>query len=276
MVYLGYHPTAKEVKKMSKYKTKVFPKSRIATIDICEIGKKKHHVSAFLEIDVSVAREKIKVYKKDIGKISFIAWLIKVIAHTLSNYSEITAFKYGKQKTIIFEDINISFLIEKEINGEHVPLPVIIEKANMLEIEAITNQINNSKEEALLENQIVIQKRTTHIERLYYYLPGFIRIAIWKYLLNHPKIAFAKMGNVAISSLGMYGRINGWFTPISIHPICFGLGSIIKKPVVINDKIVIREIMNISVIMDHDVVDGASMAKFIGVLIKNIDKGLFL
>lgn len=261
---------------MSKYKTKIFPKSRIATIDICEIGKKKHHVAAFLEFDVTVAREKIKKYKKDIGKISFIAWLIKVIGHTLSNNSSITAYKNGKQKTIIFDDINISFLIEKEINGEKVPLPVLIEKANTLEIETITKQLNYSKQETLSENQIVIQKRTTHIERFYYFLPGFIRRAIWKYLLKHPKKVYSKMGNVAITTLGMFGKINGWFIPISIHPICFGIGSIIKKPVVINDKIEIREIMNITVLMDHDVIDGATMARFIGLLTKNIEKGLFL
>lgn len=146
----------------------------------------------------------------------------------------------------------------------------------MHEIETITKQLNEAKLETLSEDQIVIQKRTTHIERFYYYLPRFIRRAIWKYLLRHPKIVFSKMGNVAITSLGMYGKINGWFIPISIHPICFGIGSIIKKTVVINDKIEIREIMNITVLMDHDVIDGASMARFIGLLTKNIEKGLFL
>lgn len=84
------------------------------------------------------------------------------------------------------------------------------------------------------------------------------------------------MGNVAITSLGMYGKINGWFLPISIHPICFGVGSIIKKPIVIKDKIEVREIMNITVLMDHDVIDGASMARFINELTKNIETGIFL
>jgi len=87
---------------------------------------------------------------------------------------------------------------------------------------------------------------------------------------------FSKIGNVAVSSLGMYGKINGWFIPISIHPICFGIGSIIKKPVVIDDKIELREIMNITVLMDHAVIDGTSMARFINDLTKNIEKGLFL
>jgi pyruvate/2-oxoglutarate dehydrogenase complex dihydrolipoamide acyltransferase (E2) component len=261
---------------MSEYKIHKFPKSRIATIDVCEMGKKKHHVAAFLEIDVTSAKEKISKYKKEVGKISFIAWLIKVIGHTVADKNATAAYLAGKQKTIVFDDVNISFLIEKEINGEKVPLPIIIEKANTLEIEKITKLLSNSKQETLSENQIVIQKRTTRAEKFYYHLPGFIRRAIWKFMLKRPKMLFAKMGNVAVTSLGMYGKINGWFIPISIHPVCFGISSVMKKPVVIGDKIEIRDIMNMTVLIDHDVIDGGSMARFISALNKNIEAGMFL
>jgi pyruvate/2-oxoglutarate dehydrogenase complex dihydrolipoamide acyltransferase (E2) component len=261
---------------MSKYKIHKFPKSRIATIDVCAMGKKKHHVSAFLEMDVTLAKEKIKKYKKDVGKISFIAWLIKVIGHTVADKNAVAAYLAGKQKTIYFADVNISFLIEKEINGEKVPLPLVIEKANTLKIETITQLVNSSKQETLSNNQVVIQKRSTRAERFYYHLPGFVRRTIWKFMLKRPKMLFEKMGNVAVTSLGMYGKINGWFVPISIHPVCFGIGSVMKKPVVKNDNIEIRDILNLTVMIDHDVIDGGSMARFISALNKNIEAGMFL
>lgn len=84
------------------------------------------------------------------------------------------------------------------------------------------------------------------------------------------------MGNVAITSLGMYGKINGWFIPISIHPVCFGIGSIIKKPIVLYDQIEIREIINMTVLIDHDIIDGANAARFINLFIKDIENGAFL
>lgn len=121
------------------------------------------------------------------------------------------------------------FLIEKEINGQKVPIPMVIEKANKRSIEYITNQISVSKKELITENDIVLQRKSTQIERLYYLLPSFIRGFFWKLLLSRPNWVFKNMGNVAITSLGMMGKINGWFIPISIHSICFGIGSIIKK-----------------------------------------------
>ena len=84
------------------------------------------------------------------------------------------------------------------------------------------------------------------------------------------------MGNVAFTSIGMMGKINGWFVPISVHPICFGIGSIIKKPVVVENEIVIRDILNVSILIDHDVMDGAPMARFINELKTNIENGLNL
>lgn len=49
-----------------------------------------------------------------------------------------------------------------------------------------------------------------------------------------------------------------------------------KKLVVIDDKIEIGEILNMTVLLDHDVIDGAPMARFIKELSKNIENGIFL
>ncbi len=45
---------------MMDYKIETFPKTRIATFDICSIGIQKHQVAAMIEIDVSESRENIK------------------------------------------------------------------------------------------------------------------------------------------------------------------------------------------------------------------------
>ena len=95
-------------------------------------------------------------------------------------------------------------------------------------------------------------------------------------MLKDPQTTFEKMGNVSITSIGMIGGAGGWFIPISIHPVCFGIGRISKKAIVVKDEIVIREILNMTVLMDHDVIDGAPMARFISKLSENIEKDIIL
>jgi pyruvate/2-oxoglutarate dehydrogenase complex dihydrolipoamide acyltransferase (E2) component len=98
----------------------------------------------------------------------------------------------------------------------------------------------------------------------------------WRAMLRNPKFIYPKMGNVVITSVGMIGRINGWFIHKSIHPVSFGVGSVIKKPVVIDNEIKIREILNMTILVDHDVIDGAPMVRFLNDLTKSLEAGAFL
>lgn len=69
-----------------------------------------------------------------------------------------------------------------------------------------------------------------------------------------------------ISNLGMYGVQS--FIPIINQPntAILGISATVKKPVVINDEIVIRPMMTITLTADHRVVDGLEGAKFMSTL----------
>ncbi len=262
---------------MKDYKIQKFPRSRIATIDITGIAKRKHHIAGMIELDVTESREKIRRYNhRNPDKISFTGWLISVISATVKSHETAASYLIGKGKRMIFSDVSISLIVEKELNGQKVPIPLVIDRAQECSIESITEQITNARNEKLSPNDIVLQKKITRAENLYYILPGFIRRYFWKFVVRHPKFAFAKMGNVAFTSIGMMGKINGWFIPASIHPLCFGISSVLKKPLVRDNKIEIREVLMMTVLLDHDVMDGAPMARFISELTRNVESGMKL
>jgi len=249
------------------------PRSRIATFDISSIGASKHHVAALLEFDVTDSRSKLKDLRKSGVNISFNAWLIKVISVVLQKHPEASAFLVSKKKLIIFNDINVSMIVEKTIGQAKVPIPMVIEKADKKSALEITQEIENAKDQELSGRDIVLKKRTAAYENLYYHLPGFLRRAVWRMILKNPKFAYKKMGNAVVTSLGMMGRINGWFIPKSIHPVSFGVGSVLKKPVVVENEIKIRDILNMTILIDHDVIDGAPMVRFLNDLTKAIENG---
>lgn len=258
---------------MAEHKIRQFPPTRIATNDVCAIGLHKHHIPALLEIDITESREKIKRLKQQKHRISFTAWLIKVISETIKDHEAVASYRKGKRKLVLFRDINVSLAVEKILEGQRVPIPLVIEKANERSIASITQQINEARDHTLTRKDIVLQRKSNRMERFYYILPGSLRRAFWRYLVNHPRFAYSKMGNVSVTSVGMIGSAKGWFIPISVHPVCFGIGRITKKPVVVADKVEIREILNLTVLLDHDTSDGALMARFISDLTENMEKG---
>lgn len=249
------------------------PQSRIATFDVYSVGLLKHHISALLEFDVTDSRSKLRDLRRNGCRASLTAWLIKVLSNAIQQHPEVAGYKFSKKRLIVFNNINVSIAIEKELDGRKVPIPLVIERTNEKNISEISQEIEDAKNQTISKEDIVLKRKSKAYERFYYLLPGFFRKVIWRFMLRHPRIAYKNMGNVMITSLSMVGRINGWFIHKSVHPISLGVGSIIKKPVVINDEIKAREILHMTILMDHDVIDGAPMVRFIKDLTSYIEGG---
>ncbi|MCO5255626.1 MAG: 2-oxo acid dehydrogenase subunit E2 [Lentimicrobium sp.] len=249
-----------------------FPLSRIATFDVMSAGKKKHHVSALLEFDVSEGRKRLREIRKAGSTVSFNAWILKSIGITLAKHGKAASFRAGRRRIISFDDINISMLVEKVIDGEKVPIPLLIQKVNGKSLAEITRDIEDAKNQQLSGNDILLHRKRSLTEGIYYRLPGFLRRLVWQTILNRPFSAFSKMGNVSVTSLGMTGKISGWFIPVSVHPVTFGIGSVIQKAVVVNNEVVIRDMLNVTVLLDHDVIDGGPMVRFINDLAKSVEQ----
>lgn len=258
---------------LHSYQFKNIARSRVATFDIFAVGLEKHHIVAMLEFDVTSSRARLRTLRKDGITISFNAWLIKIIGSVLNIHKEAAAYRYNKRRLILFNDINVSVIVEKKIGDVKVPIPLVIEKVNEKTAVEITREIELAKQQELGSDDIVLKRDTAAYERFYYHLPGFVRRLFWKILLRLPKAAFKTMGNVAVTSVGMVGKINGWFIHKSVHPISFGVGSVLRKPVAVDDEIKIREILNMTILVDHDVIDGAPMVRFLDDLTNYIETG---
>lgn len=263
------------MKNIGAYKTETFPASRLSTIDVGMEGLKKHHIKALIELDVTDARKMIFEKKKLSEKISFNSWLIKCISHTVEESVQIHGMRKGRKKVVLFDDVDISIVIEREVQGKKVPLPYVIRKTNKKSISDIYNEVRNGQNQPINgEGDYVLgEKKSDLLMRFFYTVPGFMRRIIWRRLIRSPFLAKQSMGTVMITSVGMMGRINGWVIPVSVHPLCFAIGSIMKKPGVVDDRIEIREYLSMTVLVDHDVIDGAPAVRALSRLTKLVESG---
>ena len=241
------------------------PLSRISTIDVCEMGIKKHNVTALIELDVTKARRLIKVYRNKTGKrLSFTTWMIKCISESIEAHKHVNSYiNLSKRKLVTFEDIDITVIIEKDIDGDKVPLPYVIRKTNEKTFEIIEEEIKEAKTKGLTEEDFTFEKKHPRLMAFFLSMPQAIRKLFWKRILTDPYFAKKTMGTAVVTSVGMFGKVNGWVIPNTIFPLCFALGSVIRKPGVANKQIEVREYLCLTVVFDHDVIDGAPAARFI-------------
>jgi hypothetical protein len=257
-----------------------YPSSRQLTFDVGKIGLAKHHVRALLEVDVTDARRLIRQSRQVGRKISFTVWLIKTIADCVALHPPIAGLNDAKHnKVLVFEDVDISIVVEKEVNGTPVPLPYVIRKADKKTLCEIRAEIEAAKAQKVQgEGDYVLGEAQSALGmRLFVRLPQWLRLILMCGLvLNHPQRVKEMMGTVMVTTAGMVGHTRGWIMPFGLHPLCFAFGSLNEQAAVYKGEIQKREILHLTVLIDHDVIDGVPAARFVDDLVKKIQTGFGL
>jgi pyruvate/2-oxoglutarate dehydrogenase complex dihydrolipoamide acyltransferase (E2) component len=93
------------------------------------------------------------------------------------------------------------------------------------------------------------------------------------YMRHWPEEMASKGGTVGITAIGMFGEHSGWGITPNGHSLDLVVGTISRKPACVENRIEPREILNLTVVFDHDVVDGAPAARFVERLVDLIESG---
>lgn len=89
-----------------------------------------------------------------------------------------------------------------------------------------------------------------------------------------PTIVTSMAGTVGISSVGMFGKGHaGWGISSGSHSLDLVAGGITRKLAELDGIIESRDILSLTIIFDHDVIDGAPAARFTRRLIELIESG---
>jgi pyruvate/2-oxoglutarate dehydrogenase complex dihydrolipoamide acyltransferase (E2) component len=257
-----------------------YPSSRQLTFDVGKIGLTKHHVRALLEVDVTEARGLIKQGRQAGRKISFTAWLIKAIADCVSLHPPVAGVNDARRNQVLaFEDVDISIVVEKDVNGRRVPLPYIIRQADKKTLCQIQEEIEAAKSQTVRSegDYVLGEGRSALGMKLFVRFPQWLRLLLMRRLvLNHPQRVKDMMGTVMITTAGMVGHTRGWIMPFSMHPLCLAFGSLNQQAAVYRGEIQKREILHLTVLIDHDVIDGVPAARFVDDLVKKLQAGVGL
>lgn len=166
--------------------------------------------------------------------VSYTAIFLKTVAKALLEHPMINS-TFDGDKIKVFEDVNVGVAVATEY-GLAVPV------------------IRNADRKSLKEIDVVVQELTEKA--------------------REGKLAREEVsgGTFTITNLGMYGV--EFFTPIINPPeaAILGMGKIMEKPVVVNGKAEVKQVIMLSLSYDHRIVDGAPAAEFLRKVKERIEK----
>lgn len=261
--------------RIGTYQTKPFTKYRKDIALLVHESWRKHSIYALVDFDVTNAKQMIRNIREETGdRISFTAWIVRCLAQALTEYKELNVFRQGRNKLIYFDDVDISVVVEREYKGEKKPLPLIVRKANEKDVYQITQEIRDAQQQPIDEKTTVLGQELSSFERFALGAPLFLKKIVIKMVRKRAFMKKRHMGTASVTSMGMIGHFPGW--PITMggaSGVILGVGGMIKAPRYINGELKERQLLRISIGVDHDVIDGGNLSRLVDRLYTLFDEG---
>ena len=256
-----------EPRLVGPFQTVPFLPERNATLDSLRWAKKRLQIPVLLEVDVTAARDAIREFRKRTGKgLSFTAWVVSCVARAAAEHPRVHAVRRGRKRIILFEDVDVAVLAERAVSGasgqETLPMPFVVRKANEKDPSEIHEEIRRAQDAAVSPGSSAIDGGPAPwVQSLFFRLPGWVRdLVFWRWLLRNPMRIKQTMGTVVVSSAGMATPgVLSWGIALSLHPLAVGVGGITRRRWEGGQT----EVLALTVLFDHAVVDGAPVGRFV-------------
>ena len=214
-----------------------------------------------VDIDVTELESFISKKRREGVKTTLTHLLTLIVARAFrEEVPELNAYirrgKVIERKNI---DAMVSVLLKNDEMGS-VNIPNC-DQLNVTELtDIIAEKIKNSRtgnENKTMQSKQMLSSIPWPFRTWLFYLYKKITID-WGISLPFLNLSSDSFGSFVISNIGTLGLDSGYaaLLPSSNVSIVLIIGKVYKKPVVINDEIVIRKVLNLSATLDHRVVDG--------------------
>jgi pyruvate/2-oxoglutarate dehydrogenase complex dihydrolipoamide acyltransferase (E2) component len=227
-------------------------------------------IHGLLEVDVTKARALLREHAANTGEsLSFTAFMITCLAHAVDEQKSVQAYRQGSKHLVLFDEVDVATMIEREITGHKQPIVYIIRAANTKTLREIHQEIRAA--------QVNVVEQAWEGLRDFGWLPLVVFRVLWPLFWwlkgRSPWVQKKYGGTVGVSAVGMFGNGGGWGIPINDHTLDLTLGGIAEKPGVVDGHIAIREYLSITLSFNHDLIDGAPAARFTARLKDLIESG---
>ncbi|MHA1116227.1 MAG: 2-oxo acid dehydrogenase subunit E2 [Candidatus Heimdallarchaeaceae archaeon] len=252
-------------KKKKDYFVKKFSVSRQILADYNDVAATFPRVRGHLEYDITKAKQRIEEIKRvDKYDISYTAWIAKCISRAVKEDLRFNSYRKGR-KIIVFEKIDISIIVEittKE--GKKVPFNYVIRDVESKSVKEITEEIRAVQKRKIEETEQLTRDNSSKFSSLYLLIPRFIRKMVIKSILKNPFKLKKLIGTVGITSLGMFVQnFAGWAIPFADKTLNVAVGGMKKTVGLENGELKEKTLLCITFLVDHNLIDGAPIARFV-------------
>ena len=244
-----------------------FPEARNFILDILAEGRRKNTIQLLFDVDATEIQSQItKIITQTGEAISITSYVSRILARTVAADPRMHAYRHKRREMVMFADVDLSVMVEREVDGSRMPLPYIVRAANQKDFLTIDRELKHAKSAPLY-----LEGPLSALEAQFFSMPRIVRKFVWKFARSDAHLFRELAGTVGVTSMGMYAIGRAVVVPITPMTLTLSIGSISARPDFVNGVVVERKSLLLNLSADHDIIDGAPLMRFAAAFKKNIE-----
>jgi pyruvate/2-oxoglutarate dehydrogenase complex dihydrolipoamide acyltransferase (E2) component len=219
-----------------------------------------------LELDVTEAFGRIEAQD-----LSFTSFVIAAVARAVAMHPEVHVYRSWLGRVVTHSHVDVGTIIEVATDQGSFPLVHLVRDADVRDVADITTELRKIKGQPFAGDHGPAKK----LLALASHLPGFIRAV---YGISRRSVRVRQnMGTVGVTAVGMFAEGGGFaIAPLTLMSLQVVVGGVSERPRAVDGHVEIRKVLDLTVSIDHNIVDGGPAARFGAELRRQIENASVL
>jgi pyruvate/2-oxoglutarate dehydrogenase complex dihydrolipoamide acyltransferase (E2) component len=232
-----------------------FPSSRRLVTAAVRSGRRIMPMHGLFDVDITAAR---RLLAEDDPPLSLTAFVVASLGRAAAAHPEVHAYRDWRGRLVEHRHVDVQTLIEVPTAQGPFGLVHVVRDADVRSVAEISAELRAVKADPV----------TTRTGRLLSTvaptagrIPGLYR-AMYAAMSRSRRVHLAT-GTVQVTAVGMFADGGGFaIAPPTLASLVVVVGGLSKRPLAIGDRIEVRDVLDLTVTIDHNVVDGAPATRF--------------
>lgn len=231
-----------------------FPAGRRLVTAAVRAGRRIAPMHGLLAVDVTDARRLLAEHDPPL---SMTAFVVASVARAAAEHPAVHAYRDWRGRLVQHRHVDVQTLIEVRLDdGSPFGLVHVVRDADVRGVPEITAELRATKSVAAAASRRALG-RFARAGRVPGVLPAMYAVMARSVRVHR------QTGTVQVTAIGMFAGGGGFaIAPPSLASLTVVVGGLNRTPLAVGDEVAIRDVLDLTVTIDHNVVDGAPATRF--------------
>ena len=232
-----------------------FPSSRRLVTAAVRAGRRIVPMHGLFDVDVTAARGLLAEHDPPL---SLTAFVVASVGRAAAIHPQVHAYRDWRGRLVEHRHVDVQTLIEVPTSQGPFGLVHVVRNANVRSVAEISAELRAVK---TVPAATTAGRLLSTVAPALGRIPGLYR-AMYAAMSRSRRVHLA-VGTVQVTAVGMFADGGGFaIAPPTLASLVVVVGGVSRRPCAVGDRVEVRDVLDLTVTIDHNVVDGAPATRF--------------